>query len=257
MKKKVLSSLMIMGLSATLIGGATFAWFTNTAASSSNVFQAGTLHVGIKGDDTYFSNGPVTKTFSFAGNLQPGDIVTRTAEGARGSSVIEVKNTGNLNAVVMKRFHITSDDAQLANALVFTNFHVEWLNPSGNRVLDEAIINDANHPGTFTGLYNYAAYDTSGDGKLSLAEYQAAGNGFTLGGGWDFAALKPDSTWRMTFELKYDGALATDTQQGASLTGQYETFATQTNAEALQALAAARGTNGFDTNQVGAQLAFQ
>lgn len=65
MKRKITVSFIVMALVCALVGGATFALFTDSATNSNNTFSAGTLDVNV-GAQTY----EVDVT-----NLAPGDVV--------------------------------------------------------------------------------------------------------------------------------------------------------------------------------------
>jgi spore coat-associated protein N len=71
--KKMLFTLMVCVLCAGLVGGA-FAYFTDSATSSSNTFTAGTLDLQLSNDGTNFYND-VTSTWSSPANWAPGDEV--------------------------------------------------------------------------------------------------------------------------------------------------------------------------------------
>lgn len=59
-KKKIMTSILTMGLASALVGGATFAYFSASASNDNNLFKAGTIELGSTG------------SFSFA-NIKPGD----------------------------------------------------------------------------------------------------------------------------------------------------------------------------------------
>ncbi|MBP1759269.1 MAG: hypothetical protein H6Q63_186 [Firmicutes bacterium] len=78
MKKRILVSLATMGIVATLVGGATFAIFTDQSTNASNTFTAGTLEVEAGAQNT---QGVVLT------NMAPGDTIDGT---------FVVTNTGTL-----------------------------------------------------------------------------------------------------------------------------------------------------------------
>lgn len=82
MKSRILMSMLVIALAAALVGGATMAWFTDTATVTANTFTAGTLRVAA---------GAQTYTVGI-GNMAPGDTIT-------GSFV--VTNAGSLNLKYM------------------------------------------------------------------------------------------------------------------------------------------------------------
>lgn len=71
-KSRILISLLVMALSAALIGGATMAWFTDSAESAPVTMTAGTLLIDIDNAGVAESNTVVLE------NLNPGDEVDYT-----------------------------------------------------------------------------------------------------------------------------------------------------------------------------------
>jgi spore coat-associated protein N len=78
LKKKIGAAMMTTAMGAALIGGGTFAIFTDSASNTNNTFTAGTLDINV-GSETVFS-GTID-------NLAPGDT---------GSQTFEVTNDGSL-----------------------------------------------------------------------------------------------------------------------------------------------------------------
>jgi len=76
MNKRIVTSLFVIALAAALVGGATMAWFTDSAKVEGNSFTAGTLDIEVEGD-----------AFN-VGNMAPGDTET---------TYIYVKNAGSLD----------------------------------------------------------------------------------------------------------------------------------------------------------------
>lgn len=79
MKKKILGSMLMISLVAALVGGATFAYFSDSATNSNNSFAAGTLLI----DDAALS---VSGAWDVT-NAYPGMSATKT---------FTVKNAGSL-----------------------------------------------------------------------------------------------------------------------------------------------------------------
>lgn len=79
MKKRLIMSLMVIGLVSALVGGATFAWFTDTAVNEGNTFTAGTLKLDFVDDET-------TLPFNVT-NMKPGQSETKS---------FTLKNDGSL-----------------------------------------------------------------------------------------------------------------------------------------------------------------
>lgn len=65
MKRNIIVSILIIAVSATLIGGATMAWFTDVADPIENTFTAGTVE--IDADETIYPNPDMVA------NWNPGD----------------------------------------------------------------------------------------------------------------------------------------------------------------------------------------
>ncbi len=69
MKKNIIMSVLIIAISATLIGGATMAWFTDAAEPIENQFTAGTVEIGA--DET------IEPIDSMQENWNPGDVAEK------------------------------------------------------------------------------------------------------------------------------------------------------------------------------------
>lgn len=88
--KKILGLTIAALLVIGLVGGATWAYFSDTETSTGNSFVAGTLDLGLYNSDNSSSTGSVTGTFS-ALDWAPGDTDNGT---------IYVNNNGSLNSSV-------------------------------------------------------------------------------------------------------------------------------------------------------------
>lgn len=76
MKSIIKSLVLIVGVAA-IAGGATYAYFSSTAAIPGETFSTGTVTLKINTDDTYFTNGGTVRTTvqdHFDG-LKPGDTM--------------------------------------------------------------------------------------------------------------------------------------------------------------------------------------
>lgn len=89
LKRKVITSLMTIGLVSSLVGGATFAEFSSQQNATSNSFTAGTLSIQISKDGTNFGSDGVSGTWVSPSNWAPGQTVDGT---------ISLTNTGSVNA---------------------------------------------------------------------------------------------------------------------------------------------------------------
>lgn len=77
LKKKLMASIMSMSLAAALVGGATFAYFSDSVTNANNAFAAGTLDI----------TAPTAAIFT-ASNIYPGWSQTKT---------LDVTNNGSLD----------------------------------------------------------------------------------------------------------------------------------------------------------------
>ncbi len=84
MKRKITVSFLIMALVCCLIGGATFAYFTDTAANAANTFSSGTVDLALLNDTN--NTSAVVNAAGGNGCLAPGDTIT-------GSFVIDNEGT--------------------------------------------------------------------------------------------------------------------------------------------------------------------
>lgn len=84
---KILTSIMFVGFTGILIGGAAFAAFTATATNTGNVFSTGTLNL-----TTSPSSGFISMS-----NMKPGDTVNATLNVTNPGTLSETYNiTGNV-----------------------------------------------------------------------------------------------------------------------------------------------------------------
>lgn len=79
MNKRIVTSLFVIALAAILVSGATMAWFTSQTEITGNLFQAGTLTLGL---------GEVHLLPFELTNMQPGDVKTED---------VTVQNLGSLD----------------------------------------------------------------------------------------------------------------------------------------------------------------
>jgi spore coat-associated protein N len=108
-KKKIGGALAGTALGAALIGGGTFAIFTDSATNTNNTFTAGTLDINVNSEQAF------TGTI---GNLAPGDT---------GSQTFNVKNDGTLELRydVAQALESGAGTLVLGNATKDLNFVIE------------------------------------------------------------------------------------------------------------------------------------
>lgn len=113
MKTILKSTLMIIAASA-IVGGATKAYFTDTATISGNTFSAGTLDLKIDSNPSpsvaTWENG-FTNPYNPFAKIKPGD---------KGEQIIDIKNEGNVDGNATIKLSRTSAWNELASKLTFT-----------------------------------------------------------------------------------------------------------------------------------------
>lgn len=225
MKKRLVLTLMLIGLLAFGAGLGTYAWFTSTATSTDNVFETGTLNLDVNNN-----NGePFALNLGTINNMQPGDLTDEVS--------VNIKNDGSLDLVWFGKI-ILLGDTKLAEALYVEDMKMEFLDKDGYSDIWEPTDHFI-HEGKGYGTYaNY--YDTLIDnnmGVITLEKFlndnaMGAGNGVQMG------ALKPDFAYRLTFKLGLAKKAGNEYQgdQVNALSLKYIVNATQVNAEAITAL---------------------
>lgn len=211
MNKKLIISLVMIGILAFGAGLGTYAWFTSTATSTGNTYQSGTLAIDVDGS---LENDNKFELLS-ADNIAPGDVI--------GEKTIEIDNRGSLNIAMFKRFILTAPEGvqpaeaeALAKEIAVTKFTVvDW---SGTWNLAET-----------WGGNTY--WDTDGNGEVTL--YELTHNQYELGGGWFGLGLKPGETQEITIGLKMREEAGNGVQGFAANLGM-EVIATQVNEDAIQ-----------------------
>ena len=84
MKTKIFMSMLVIALAAALVGGATMAWFTDTATNPGNTFTAGTIDIVLQDHPDDIVETPI---FNFT-NIAPG--------WESGVVTVNVQNAGSL-----------------------------------------------------------------------------------------------------------------------------------------------------------------
>lgn len=125
MKKKLVLSIVLVGLLAFGAGLGTFAWFTSTDSSDGNVFATGTLEL------TATEDGAGKLEFD---NAQPGDSVERT---------LTIDNAGSLALRYKLIPTLTATDSELEDdlVLIIMNGTTQIFNDTLDQLLAEYEIN--------------------------------------------------------------------------------------------------------------------
>jgi predicted ribosomally synthesized peptide with SipW-like signal peptide len=99
--KKILGLVIATILVMVMVGGGTWAFFSDVEQSTGNIFTAGTLDLGLSGTSNTSSTGSTTATFS-AGTWKPGDTT--------GGSIF-INNNGSIDISTLSvNFTYTSVD---------------------------------------------------------------------------------------------------------------------------------------------------
>jgi spore coat-associated protein N len=122
-KKKLAMSIATGALAVSMIGGGTYAYFSDTEVNTST-FAAGTLDINVKGNGT--DNAIIN-----VDNLKPGDIMTRT---------FKLNNTGSLDVskvLLTSSYSVGDANGNNAGADFGEHIKVQFLvnNDKGNTVV--------------------------------------------------------------------------------------------------------------------------
>jgi spore coat-associated protein N len=91
--KKILGLTVAAILVIGLVGGGTWAYFSDTEESTGNIFSAGTLDLGLDNNPNQDPTGSTSATFS-ASDMAPGDVV--------GSGTLYVYNAGSIDMTTVE-----------------------------------------------------------------------------------------------------------------------------------------------------------
>jgi predicted ribosomally synthesized peptide with SipW-like signal peptide len=213
MQKKILVSMMVIGLVAALAGAGLYAYFSDTETSSSNTFTAGTLKISLGESET---------TEISISNMAPGDVT--------GDWVITITNTGTIPLAWFGDWVITDDT--LKKAIYIDYAQMEFLKPGGGTWEEtDNFIKDGKGAGVYPSWYNHLA-SLSNFGVVTLDVWDG-NNGMGCAPYEHMGALKPGYSYRLTVRFGF-AAGADDTYQGLGpLTIKLKVDATQVNAGAI------------------------
>jgi predicted ribosomally synthesized peptide with SipW-like signal peptide len=215
MKKKILASIMVIGILALAMGYGTYSYFSSTKTSTSNTFTAGTLSINLGESET-----PEISI----GNMAPGDVT--------GDWVITIKNDGNLPLAWFGNW-IIEGNAKLKEALYIDYAKMEFLKLDGTSTWEttDNFITDGRGSGPYPDWFNTLA-DSSPFHVVTLAVWDG-NNGMGTTPYEHAGALNPGYSYRLTVRFGF-AAAADNTYQGAGpLTINLKVDATQVNAGAI------------------------
>lgn len=163
-------SLLLLAVAALLAGLGTFAYFSDTANSTDNIFSSGTIDQKISNDGINWADG-TTATWTMS-NMKPGDIV---------DAKLYSKNMGSIgvNGLLSK--------ISLTGPLAGCTPNVDC---GLADVIDMLEYNDDTSVGSghfFVFDYFMPAYDVNHDGHLTLAEWSVAHSADPSRAGYDTA----------------------------------------------------------------------
>lgn len=227
LRSKLFISLMVLALAGTLIGGATFAWFTDSATSANNSFKAGTLSL---------DNDALAADFAFEiPNMAPGDVTEEYS--------VTIKNDGTLPLGWFGKF--VMGESILKNVIYIKDMQMEFLNPeTGNWEPTDKFITGGVGSGDYGSFYSALA-DADPLDVISLASW--AGNASMFpGSGYEFmGALDPEYSYKLSFTLAFHESAGNAYQGAGPLTLGFQVDAAQVNSAALEALIT-NGSNHYD-----------
>lgn len=220
MDKKILASMMVIGLVATLAGAGLYAYFSDTETSSENTFTAGTLDISLGESET-----PEISM----DNMAPGDVT--------GDWVITITNDGSLPLAWFGDWIITGDET-LKEALYIDYAQMEFLDETGTPddwEPTDNFITDGRGSGPYPDWYDTLASKS----KFGVVTLDVWDNNAGMCPGTTYehmGALKPDYSYRLTIRFGFASDAGDDYQGVGPLTISLKVDATQVNAGALEAL---------------------
>lgn len=181
MNKKIVISLAIIGISASIIIGGTFAYFSDTETSEDNTLAAGTMDLDIDGNDI------AVQTMSLS-NKAPGDS---------GSESSTIKNAGSLDG-----------ELDILTGSV-TNYACD---PDGANDGTEYCNTDAGVLGVNSEMALYIDIDESGSWNTGDVGLKSDGTTYDASGSLDYDAI--DNYSNKTWNDVYGALMAVDDQDG-------------------------------------------
>ncbi|NLM92321.1 MAG: hypothetical protein GX168_05195 [Bacteroidales bacterium] len=211
MKSRMLISMLVIALAAAVIGGATMAWFTDSAGPEDVTFTAGTLEITVKGSGVSVDNdGNLIIDFGDVSNMAPGDLTDPVT--------IKVTNTGSLDIGLFRKFTASGELAKVLKPynLVVHDWSGKW------NMVKNGVVKIDSAPANMNELCNWPdqveAPNTDGWFGIALG---------TEDGVNDF--------YNTTLQFQFD-KLAGNEYQGQGAVLKIEFKATQKNEEAIKAL---------------------
>ena len=117
MKTRIYVSMLVIALTAALIGGATMAWFTDTAVNTGNTFSAGTIDIDLVDHN---GNEITTPIFNFT-DIAPGWVSRTVTVNMENAGTLPMRVRGTVSGQAIKDNDIALYGALLGRYKVFLN----------------------------------------------------------------------------------------------------------------------------------------
>lgn len=219
--KKILASIVVIGMLTLAMGYGTYSWFSDTKTSQSNTFTAGTLKLDGAGF-AVFDLGDTS-------NMAPGDLTAYAN--------VTIKNVGTLPLAWFGDWEITGG-IKLREAIYIDYAKMEFLRPDGTTTWESTdnFITNGVGSGPYPSWYNYLASLS----KFSVVTLDVwdGNNGMGCAPYEHMGALMPGYSYRLTVRFGFAAGAGNEYQGDAvsPVTIKLRVDATQVNAGALNAL---------------------
>lgn len=236
--RRILTSLLVIGVVAAAGVGASRAYFTDTETSDANTLTTGTLVLDVNNNG---STGTFDMDMGSVTSLVPGDTTDEVT--------LLIRNTGTTNFAWFGYFMVGNVSNDLDKAIYFDTAQMEFLKDdltTSWETTDPFITN-----GTGTGPYptHYIALANSDPfDVISLRTFNSSANNMMgAGPGVFMGALKPGYTYRLTFSLGM-APMAGSSYQGGSLDLSFRAVATQIDEDAVNAISTTNSVVEFPSS---------
>jgi predicted ribosomally synthesized peptide with SipW-like signal peptide len=250
--KKILFAVMAIVAAVGLVGGA-FAYFTDSATSTTNQFTAGVLSI----DDALVAESPAIVIT----NMAPGDVT--------GEYTITIKNNGSMNLGWLGDWQFSggvSGSVDLKDALYIDYAKMQFLSPGGvdwqGGTVGEGYEADGGDLFILNGKGN-GPYPSFGNDLAALSSFgvvtfnnfaNPANSGMLPGTVFEhMGALKPGYSYKLTVKFGFAPGAGNDYQGLGPVTAQLAVKAVQINTAAL-AEAGVSDVTGWMNNQISNQI---
>jgi predicted ribosomally synthesized peptide with SipW-like signal peptide len=251
---KIFKSLFSIVAIATIAGGVTWSYFSDTATSKSNSFKSGILSI---------NDGKVAETDAIVlDNIAPGWVSEEF--------VVTIENNGSIDLGWLGDWQFSGgisgdDNYDLKDALYIADAKMEFLKSDSSTVwLDEAtnekgytngadvFITNGDGSGPYPNYYQGLA-DSSTFGVISLNEWNNNTSMVTTGEYEQVGALKPGYTYKLTFKFGMAEEAGNQYQNLGPVTAKLKVDATQIEKNQIEALTGGWSDINWMNNQISDQ----